>query len=38
MSLMNTDTKIVNKIQENWIQQYIKRSYAMIKWDLILEM
>ena len=33
---MNTDAQILNKIPENWDQQYIikKGSYTMIKWDL----
>ena len=34
ISLMNTDTKIPNKILANWIRQYIKGSHTMIKWDL----
>ena len=33
ISLMNMDAKI-SKILTNWLQQYIKGSYSMIKWDL----
>ena len=34
VSLMNTYTKYFNKILSNFIQDYIKRPYTMIKWDL----
>ena len=30
---MNTDVKILNKILPIQIQQYIKRSYTIIRWD-----
>ena len=33
---MNTDAKILNKIIANQIQQYIKKSFTVIKWDLFL--
>ena len=34
LSLMNLDVNILNKIVANQIQQYIRGSYIMIKWDL----
>ena len=33
VSLKNIDTKFFKKILANHIQQYIKRSYTMTKWD-----
>ena len=33
VSLMNIDTKILNEILANCIQQYIKKSHTIIKWD-----
>ena len=37
ISLMKIDTEIPNSILANRIQQQIKRSYTMIKWDLSQE-
>ena len=34
MSLMNLDSKILNKVLTNQIEQCIKTLYTMIKWDL----
>ena len=34
MSLMNVDSKILNKVLTNQIQQCIRALYTMIEWDL----